>query len=1368
MATVNQSLNLGSSFDLDNIIESTPVVCGDKILSKGSANILNLNGEYFGWSNPENIQWNNVPAWDNRIWNVSIINLETDGLPALTTTPVSQAFTSFQKLIDEINLQLQTYGSTFRVIGEAAGDRILVTDLNFIPYLSNDPYLANFNNMELIIEDFSGNGDFLVKAANQKPVTLTNITFIAGDNNYSFKEFCICDQLDTIQTGIYDTSDYLIAIGSNQSIQVQGWFYNGGGAGAGIMRVPFVSGNSVSINGLEIDGINYLTGGTVTNNYTTFQDFIDVVNNLLISSGVQLATTSDNDFYIVGTDSNPVIQNILFDFYDNTASDWFTKQDPPATININIVGDCKKVQINANANKVFEAGVDVTQGLPVRLYNDGKVYPLDYEFEGVKLTNTFGISTSEYIYDVAHVSPTQQILAVGKVSGGLGLYVGNIDTTTNTIAWSTSTLISTFVPYSGAKAKILYNDTMQQAVVAFPYATGSFRIVSINKSGTTYTVGADQQISGISNADVFDISSNATNWFLGTRDWTTSIGVLRMLQITGSVVTTVSTSPNFIGLPTSFSIAYYKPSKVAIVVCGGGSVWISNWDYGTNTIASNVTVFTTVGFTNPIIEIFNGVGVQDFYGTLLSDNLGHAFKFTYTTDNSVTSLSNSLLYSAGTASAVGIWKVDDTNIFTSIFSGGAYLVTRIDYTDLLDPANYFVYGNIAQNGYIGDGLGTYYGVGYVPSITEPLFYQALGLIGITDYPILGITQESILTGATGKVAIENQISNVHTGLSVSDYYYTTDNGTITTTETENLLGLAISSTEINLVGNSSLKNKVSTIAIIDNTIADPLLITEVGRYIVPTTGTSGVFIGQENKYADYNGIGFVFSNPIDLDTVTILQGTNAGQVWKYNVNIWEKKSQTTGLPIYNWELAKEHKLGELVIYNNTIYQANADMPINTAFTIGTTGLTWRAITQGVLQPASQKAEGTKAGHISTNTTWQNLASITITEAGVYDLSATVNIMLQYNHTAEIRLTKNGASIDVNVHSIYHNAGTTGAQVTQIMPIERQNVTLSVGDVVAFQVRSAFATATVYNNATNYPMLNARKVSGYVPATGTYTESTLVTRTGTSQAITAVNQTIIFNTIDSGNIPYNTTTGGFTLTAGRKYELASGIGHDGNVGGGFIDYQWFDVTNNVYIGSRGGSESLNNNTAWGVQTMAYANITPSTNILVELRCVGRGVTASVRFNYSWAKVEQMGTTNVSQFVGVLSNLYNIGNTYPQGTIVIKDSGLYQANSTIMANTPFVLGTSGSTWTQVGVSNMANIRIATTSQSILSTDHTVVFNGTTLTATLGSPIDKRILNIKNINASTLSVTGNIDGVAQTISIPTGESRAFHSNTLTHYII
>jgi hypothetical protein len=133
-------------------------------------------------------------------------------------------------------------------------------------------------------------------------------------------------------------------------------------------------------------------------------------------------------------------------------------------------------------------------------------------------------------------------------------------------------------------------------------------------------------------------------------------------------------------------------------------------------------------------------------------------------------------------------------------------------------------------------------------------------------------------------------------------------------------------------------------AVIDNTIADPLTISVVGRYIVPAVDTLDVFIGQENNYADFDGQLFTFTEPNNNDIVLINTGTNANQKWKFVAGAgWEVVPSATGLLVFNWTLADAYTAGQLVIYGNNIFQANSNIPANTPFVQGTTGSTFKLL-----------------------------------------------------------------------------------------------------------------------------------------------------------------------------------------------------------------------------------------------------------------------------------------------------------------------------------------------------------------------------------------------------------------------------------------
>lgn len=123
-------------------------------------------------------------------------------------------------------------------------------------------------------------------------------------------------------------------------------------------------------------------------------------------------------------------------------------------------------------------------------------------------------------------------------------------------------------------------------------------------------------------------------------------------------------------------------------------------------------------------------------------------------------------------------------------------------------------------------------------------------------------------------------------------------------------------------------------SVINNTITDSTAIETVGRYIVPATGTSNEFLGQENNYADYDGSTFSFAAPADLDQVIITSGTNAGQTWKYTASntTWAQVAGSA-LQIFNWDYTASYAASSVVVYNNngssSLFQAIQEVPANT-------------------------------------------------------------------------------------------------------------------------------------------------------------------------------------------------------------------------------------------------------------------------------------------------------------------------------------------------------------------------------------------------------------------------------------------------------
>lgn len=84
-------------------------------------------------------------------------------------------------------------------------------------------------------------------------------------------------------------------------------------------------------------------------------------------------------------------------------------------------------------------------------------------------------------------------------------------------------------------------------------------------------------------------------------------------------------------------------------------------------------------------------------------------------------------------------------------------------------------------------------------------------------------------------------------------------------------------------------------AVLDNTIANPSLITAPGTYIVPQGVVSGVFVGQEGKLAEFNGETFTFRDaPIGFKAQINL-GDNTGSIASFDGTTWTTADSGGGI-----------------------------------------------------------------------------------------------------------------------------------------------------------------------------------------------------------------------------------------------------------------------------------------------------------------------------------------------------------------------------------------------------------------------------------------------------------------------------------------
>ncbi len=164
------------------------------------------------------------------------------------------------------------------------------------------------------------------------------------------------------------------------------------------------------------------------------------------------------------------------------------------------------------------------------------------------------------------------------------------------------------------------------------------------------------------------------------------------------------------------------------------------------------------------------------------------------------------------------------------------------------------------------------------------------------------------------------------------------------------------------------------------------------------------------------------------------------------------------------------------------------------------------------------------------------------------------------------------------------------------------------------------------NGNDYDRVYMKLVSGNLPVTGQSVDYVSVSRTGSDQTVNT-GSIIIFNTNNGGNIPYNTSTGAFSLTAGKTYKLISGVSiSNGNSTAKEVNFYWKNAAGDI-LGSKGEMLSPNANVEASGNGIAYAIYTPTINTTVSVIVSYSTASTILWQNYTFASIEQIGSSAI---------------------------------------------------------------------------------------------------------------------------------------------
>jgi len=194
--------------------------------------------------------------------------------------------------------------------------------------------------------------------------------------------------------------------------------------------------------------------------------------------------------------------------------------------------------------------------------------------------------------------------------------------------------------------------------------------------------------------------------------------------------------------------------------------------------------------------------------------------------------------------------------------------------------------------------------------------------------------------------------------------------------------------------------------------------------------------------------------------------------------------------------------------------------------------------------------------------------------------------------------------------------------------------------------------------------------------------------------------VVFDTVStSNNLPYSTSSGLFTLTAGVTYELEASLYGQFSQGSGVVgQYYWVDSSNNQLISGNYG-QITPMTTAYNDSGISQSSIiyTPSQNISIKLRFINISAgTMLLQSGKTWAKVKQLnpaiavqatatGTIN-NQFINVTnSTVQNVATT---GTDIIWDTNSTSSGISYNTSTGVFTLTAGVTYNIIGMLSFSN--------------------------------------------------------------------------------
>jgi hypothetical protein len=804
---------------------------------------------------------------------------------------------------------------------------------------------------------------------------------------------------------------------------------------------------------------------------------------------------------------------------------------------------------------------------------------------------------------------TSTITGALRVSGGVGivgnLYVSNISISGNTISGNTGITVANALTVNGNVTASNVSSTFYGNVHSDYISANIGNVVVFDTTGAIKlpTGSTAQQPAGVTGYIRFNTDTPALEYYNGTA-WVPVTNTVTDQQITGDGVNTIYTLDQ-------------TATNVGVLVSINGTLQAPGTAYS---VSGDQITFAEVPLVTDVIDV-RYLGSTVSLNSTLTDDL--VVSGNLTVNGNIVNTNN--LYTYGNTQVAAYLVANPQG---STYSNANVVANLQNYvTNISTTANVTTTANIIAPNYLFAN-----GVNILSTVAASSTYSNTNVSAyLTSQNITSANIGSYQTWANANVSgLYNSITGANTtiqtlnaNVGAYEIYANANIGTLYNGNISTQANLGAFQTYANANIGTLYNGNVSTNA-------------NLGAF--QTYANTTVSVLQANL-----GVTQIWAN---ANVATINANLGAYQTWA-NANVAGLQTSITSLrTTANTNTAAYLAAGISTNITTTGNISASNVLINGAQTsFGTVnpayivvGLVTGVTGFGV---SSTFILDTVVGNVNSQTSYNTSTGVFTLTAGVtYDMSFTPSFISFSNTTGGYLCYQ---WVDASTNTPLDSTGigmgtvvpTTDTSVQNDNPTARVIYTPSTNQTVKLYVTSGNGTATLRGGIGTQAVVRPLNLSIAVQATATgtvnndYIQAGRIT-SGQTVSNAATPQDVIFNTSIATNsgIAHNTSTGVFTLTAGKTYELESQLTYTGmNSTGDYILFNWVDATTNALLDTTGISTGTvvpatwASNAAYG--TLSKLVYTPSTNQTVKVRITaGLGSGTIMAGQGTYAKITQI--------------------------------------------------------------------------------------------------------------------------------------------------